>query len=479
MIQHLDRTPNGYYTGGRLLAWTIAPGPLSCSWNGDFSASQPNWQPVAGVGVPKWKRYFAIDFSDSSNLTFQSQAIELKKVINCVKQITGLDKVILVAHSMGGLASRYYLQSLSGLAYGNDVAKLVTIGTPHAGAISAALERILNPYSIASGELRPRSLALERINDPVSESYLLPDLPYVAIAALMFGSESDGIVSRHSQTLTDAYKSDELADKFNLAYQLNYVVNYTVYFTSWFGPLTWQVHTGETGNMSIMDIVKSEIEYPKAHQDVQATTGSFSNLTTTSVTINGSAFLRGYVSARYAFEWGYNDTVSNSTPLNFTTTTNSEIPFSARIAGLTPGSTISYRAKLTPTAGTPEYGDIRHVQIPTSTPGYLPAPTLTNPSNGVTGQPERPIFQWSAVANATSYRILAARNASDLPTDPDTAKCPACVIDLITIDTTIRPSGGALLANQTYYWIVHARNPDWSGLWSAVSSFSTEAAIVK
>ena len=61
------------------------------------------------------------------------QARALGRAISDVLQITGKEKVILVGHSMGGLAAREYLQN-SSHGQGNThhrVAKLMTSGTPH------------------------------------------------------------------------------------------------------------------------------------------------------------------------------------------------------------------------------------------------------------------------------------------------------------------------------------------------------------
>ena len=57
--------------------------------------------------------------------------IAIDKVLNA----TGKDKVILVGHSMGGLAAREYIQNSSHWLTGSHrVAKLVTSGTPHLGS---------------------------------------------------------------------------------------------------------------------------------------------------------------------------------------------------------------------------------------------------------------------------------------------------------------------------------------------------------
>lgn len=55
----------------------------------------------------------------------------LKQKIDSVKTICQCDKVDIVAHSMGGLAARQYIQSGY---YGNDVRKIIFLGTPHLGA---------------------------------------------------------------------------------------------------------------------------------------------------------------------------------------------------------------------------------------------------------------------------------------------------------------------------------------------------------
>ncbi len=70
---------------------------------------------------------FPYEWRDSNVNT----AILLRLKINEVKQICGCDKVDLVAHSMGGLVAREYIQSDK---YQNDVDQLIFLGTPHLGA---------------------------------------------------------------------------------------------------------------------------------------------------------------------------------------------------------------------------------------------------------------------------------------------------------------------------------------------------------
>ncbi len=60
----------------------------------------------------------------------------LKEKIEQVKSLTGASKVDLVAHSMGGLVARSYIQ---GSNYQDDVDQLVFLGTPHLGAAESYL----------------------------------------------------------------------------------------------------------------------------------------------------------------------------------------------------------------------------------------------------------------------------------------------------------------------------------------------------
>ena len=66
--------------------------------------------------------------------TIRERAMVVRKAVEIARQKTGKQKVHLVAHSMGGLDSRYYISKLGG---GKTVATLVTIATPHRGAIFA------------------------------------------------------------------------------------------------------------------------------------------------------------------------------------------------------------------------------------------------------------------------------------------------------------------------------------------------------
>jgi len=97
------------------------------------------------------------DLSNESNqASIVKQGAGLKMAIDAIKSVTHADKVILVGHSMGGLAAREYIRQFGG----DDVAKLVTIGTPHLGSTAA---EISNDVNIIKG-IDPRSDAIRDLS---------------------------------------------------------------------------------------------------------------------------------------------------------------------------------------------------------------------------------------------------------------------------------------------------------------------------
>lgn len=155
------------------------------STNGWTFGGFPTFDPLGVTGVNRAADFYTMNFSDyniadfpSQHLTLERQGMELDAIIQAVLAANpGKDKVILVAHSMGGLASRNYMQGLarSGtipIPYRNNVLKLITVGTPHKGAkladICSSTDLCLllgyDPTSEAIALLRPDSAALTALN---------------------------------------------------------------------------------------------------------------------------------------------------------------------------------------------------------------------------------------------------------------------------------------------------------------------------
>jgi pimeloyl-ACP methyl ester carboxylesterase len=125
------------------------------------------WDPVTEDLKPRQNRFaVTIDFSQSNESAIAKQGYALGQMIKKVLAATGKSKVILVGHSMGGLAAREYLQRKDATGKpkwwafpdepsGHRVAKLVTIGTPHAGSnmTEFGIPIIIDPKSEAARDL--------------------------------------------------------------------------------------------------------------------------------------------------------------------------------------------------------------------------------------------------------------------------------------------------------------------------------------
>ncbi|MDQ4076147.1 MAG: alpha/beta fold hydrolase [Chloroflexota bacterium] len=84
--------------------------------------------------------------------TIEENARILGDYISNVKRNTGAEQVDLVAHSMGGLISRYYIHEVMDV---RDVAQLIMLGSPQGGTSCAILPSSLNFHLPATLELRP------------------------------------------------------------------------------------------------------------------------------------------------------------------------------------------------------------------------------------------------------------------------------------------------------------------------------------
>ena len=67
-------------------------------------------------------------------------AKKLGEKIRDIRKYTGSSRIDVVAHSMGGLVARAYIEELGGIEYENDIDSLITVGTPHFGSPEAYLK---------------------------------------------------------------------------------------------------------------------------------------------------------------------------------------------------------------------------------------------------------------------------------------------------------------------------------------------------
>jgi uncharacterized alpha/beta hydrolase family protein len=121
--------------------------------DGNNTTTNKNFYPTAGADIAAFESsvqngdYYYVNFDVkvdgsfgtnvlSNQSAIAKQGVAVKKAVERVLQLTGKDKVILVGHSMGGLASREYIQNTANWQSDNKhhVAKLLTVGTPHGGS---------------------------------------------------------------------------------------------------------------------------------------------------------------------------------------------------------------------------------------------------------------------------------------------------------------------------------------------------------
>ncbi len=125
----------------------------------------------------------------------------LKKEIENVLLATNKDKAIIVAHSMGGILSRYYIKFDSG---SDKVYKLITIGSPHYGI--RAWASFWSPFgSIESQQMKPDSEFLKSLNYPIDS--LVPSYTISGNNKGCFTGDCDGVVYVNSSKLKMATKA--------------------------------------------------------------------------------------------------------------------------------------------------------------------------------------------------------------------------------------------------------------------------------
>lgn len=115
-------------------------------------------------------------------------AAALESRIEDICLATGAQSLVIVAHSMGGLAARACLRARGGAR----IAKLVTLGTPHHGTRTAALGQGLN-----ARQMEPSSAWLV---DLARDERSLPAVPVTSI----YSSDDNVIVPQESSVFDGA-----------------------------------------------------------------------------------------------------------------------------------------------------------------------------------------------------------------------------------------------------------------------------------
>lgn len=210
----------GYSFGGQMNFCLNQDGDVSKSL---FSSDYKDWTKQISEGD-----YYYINFATDrygtpysskiklNNFDIQSnqsaifkQGKAVRDAIKRVLQINKCDKVFLVGHSMGGLASREYIQNTSNYqADGlHHVAKLFTIGTPHGGSnktglILGAIGSGIDEMSEATRDLRyPLGTIVGRFLFGGSESSTFGVSTYNNLDVNCNGSIGDNITGLNQRTM--------------------------------------------------------------------------------------------------------------------------------------------------------------------------------------------------------------------------------------------------------------------------------------
>jgi triacylglycerol lipase len=125
----------------------------------------PGWGDLAVTMEPLRRRFTEAGWPESrvSVLAFrdpvgsnEAHAAEIDRAVRILRGLTGAPQVDVVAHSMGGLATRHFLQ-VGGEA--DRVRRAVFLGTPHRGTVVAVLS-----WGEGGREMVPGSIFLNRLN---------------------------------------------------------------------------------------------------------------------------------------------------------------------------------------------------------------------------------------------------------------------------------------------------------------------------
>lgn len=147
-------------------------------------------------GYPSAKLYkFGYNSLSNSNKT---SADQLRNFVNTVRANNANETVSIVAHSNGGLVSRWYRVKLSGAS---AMRRFVTLGTPHKGTQTAYA-----CYSPACYEMRPGSSFLNELGGKGCDRSLWSssDEVIVPTSNAQCGTSVQTASVSHNDLLTDA-----------------------------------------------------------------------------------------------------------------------------------------------------------------------------------------------------------------------------------------------------------------------------------
>ena len=142
---------------------------------------------------------FALDYSDCRGSLSDLMPF-LQKLIDFVRGQTQSEGVVLVAHSMGGILARAYIQSLNAdYPYQDDVVGLYTIASPHngarlVGAVGMASQFVASRLCPQAKDMHPLSGVVQYLNSrPLPGNIALGNFTAMSCRSRLFGFH-DGVL---------------------------------------------------------------------------------------------------------------------------------------------------------------------------------------------------------------------------------------------------------------------------------------------
>lgn len=133
----------------------------------------------------------------SSNLdNIDTYAVRLKGIVDLAKRRTNKEKVIIIAHSMGGVVTRRYIQIFGG----KDVEKIILITVPNHGIDDKIRDycALIGPEA-SCRDLDKDSILINKINNAPTD--IVPTHNIIGIGCNMGTETGEGIVKNSSQYL--------------------------------------------------------------------------------------------------------------------------------------------------------------------------------------------------------------------------------------------------------------------------------------
>lgn len=103
-----------------------------------------------------------------SNGSIESNALQIERVALAALQRSGAEKLNILAHSKGGLEARYLISSMG---WGDRIASLTTISTPHNGSLTVDALLPVLPAGIIKGCCKAVDLWFRLLGDKSPDTY--------------------------------------------------------------------------------------------------------------------------------------------------------------------------------------------------------------------------------------------------------------------------------------------------------------------